>query len=57
MHVFCPGCNKDFDCGIHGSCNKSRKTCNCNDGYQGNVCEIEPGKYNIYVMFTTNIFC
>ena len=35
----------------------SRKTCNCNDGYQGNVCEIAPGKYNIYVMFTTNIFC
>ena len=45
MHLFCPGCTKDIDCGLHGSCNISRKICNCNDGYQGNVCEIEPGKH------------
>ena len=35
-----PGCQGEPDCNDHGTCNKATGTCECNDGWTNDGCEM-----------------
>lgn len=42
LDFVCNDCHNIFDCNYHGSCNGHTKQCDCEDGWFGSRCEVEP---------------